>query len=302
MPNASGCTTKRWPPPTGSPPRPMRIASLESRVHWCDLRAVFDAISRQCRRSDPGAVRLCCRQQDLRSPRVRLFRSGSSGYKNQREGLDRLRSVLAAKKVQVLLLFATNRLFRKVYLTLQFVDQTAVENGIRCVFVKSGIDTANKDQWQSLLHMRAMMDEFQVRVNADHIRAALKGMFLEGLVRGTLHLGYTGEPIAGKPTKRGRPRRESSSIAKRPRSFGRFSSGSSTIGCRSTKLHRSLTRWLTFPSRATPTGGVITRCEQFLCGDVPRALEIQRHGKKVSFFQGLHAANSARDSLKRSHV
>jgi len=136
-----------------------------------------------------------------------FFDLGVRGYKNQRGGLDQLRSVLAAKKVQVLLLFATNRLARKVYLTLQFVDQTAVENGIRCVFVKDGIDTANKDQWQSLLHLRAMMDEFQVRVNADHIRAALKGMFLEGLVRGTLHLGYIGEPIAGKLTKRGRPRR-----------------------------------------------------------------------------------------------
>jgi site-specific DNA recombinase len=103
-------------------------------------------------------------------------------------------------------LFATNRLFRKVYLTLQFVEQTVVENGIRCVFVKSGVDTANKDQWQSHLHMRAMMDEFQVRVNSDHIRTALEGMFLEGLVRGTLHLGYSGEPVPGKLTKRGRSR------------------------------------------------------------------------------------------------
>jgi site-specific DNA recombinase len=136
-----------------------------------------------------------------------FFDLGVRGYKNQRDGLDQLRSVLEAKKVQVLLLFATNRLFRKVYLTLQFVDQTAVESGIRCVFLKSGIDTANKDQWQSFLHMRAMVDEFQVRVNSEHIRAALKGMFLEGLVRGTLHLGFTGEPLAGKLTKRGRPRR-----------------------------------------------------------------------------------------------
>ncbi|HUE16655.1 MAG TPA: recombinase family protein [Planctomycetaceae bacterium] len=135
-----------------------------------------------------------------------FFDLGVRGYKNQRDGLDRLRSVLAAKKVQVLLLFATNRLFRKVYMTLHFVEQTAVENGIRCVFLKSGVDTANKDQWQSLLHMRAMLDEFQIRVNADHIRTALEGMFLEGLVRGTLHLGYIGEPIPGRRTKRGRPR------------------------------------------------------------------------------------------------
>jgi hypothetical protein len=55
--------------------------------------------------------------------------------------------------------------------------------------------------------MRAMMDEFQVSVNSEHIRAALKGMFLDALVRGTLHLGYAGGPIPGKVTKRGRLRR-----------------------------------------------------------------------------------------------
>jgi site-specific DNA recombinase len=135
------------------------------------------------------------------------FDLGVRGYKNHRKGLDQLRTVLSANKVQELLLFATNRLFRKVFLTLQFVDQLVVELGIRCVFVKSAIDTANKDQWQALLHLRSIMDEFQIRVNSEHIRAALKGMFLEGLVRGTLHLGYTGEIVPGKTTKQGRPRR-----------------------------------------------------------------------------------------------
>ena len=38
------------------------------------------------------------------------------------------------------------------------------EHAIRCVFVKSGVDSANKDQWQMLLHLRAIMDEFQVKV------------------------------------------------------------------------------------------------------------------------------------------
>ncbi len=57
-----------------------------------------------------------------------------------------------------------------------------------------------------LLHMRAMMDEFQVKVNVEHIRAALEGLFLEGYVRGTLALGYRGEPVPGKLTKRGLPR------------------------------------------------------------------------------------------------
>jgi site-specific DNA recombinase len=75
------------------------------------------------------------------------------------------------------------------------------EHAIRCVFVKSGVDSANKDQWQMLLHLRAIMDEFQVKVGA-----ALEGLFLQGFVFGTLTFGYAGEPVPGKLTKRGRPR------------------------------------------------------------------------------------------------
>ncbi len=66
------------------------------------------------------------------------------GYKNNRQGLNALRDLLREKKVKVLLLFATNRLFRKVYRTLEFVEQVVTEHGIRCVFVKSAIDTASK--------------------------------------------------------------------------------------------------------------------------------------------------------------
>jgi DNA invertase Pin-like site-specific DNA recombinase len=134
------------------------------------------------------------------------FDLGVRGHKSKRDGLDQLREVLRASRVKVLLLFATNRLFRKVYRTLEFVEEVVSEHGIRCVFVKSGVDTANKDQWQMLLHLRAIMDEFQVKVGAEHIRAALEGLFLQGYVYGTLTFGYKGEPVPGKPTKRGRPR------------------------------------------------------------------------------------------------
>ena len=100
------------------------------------------------------------------------------------------------------MLFATNRLFRKVYRTLEFAEEVVNEYAIRAVFVKSGVDSANKDQWKMLLHFRAIMDEFQVSVSAEHIRAALEGLFLEGYVYGTLTFGYRGEPVPGKLTKR----------------------------------------------------------------------------------------------------
>jgi site-specific DNA recombinase len=134
------------------------------------------------------------------------FDLGVRGHKNKRDGLDQLRDVLRGSKVKVLLLFATNRLFRKVYRTLEFVEEVVSEHGVRCVFVKSGMDSSNKDQWQMLLHLRAIMDEFQAKVGAEHIRAALEGLFLEGYVFGTLTFGYAGEPVPGKLTKRQRPR------------------------------------------------------------------------------------------------
>jgi hypothetical protein len=49
------------------------------------------------------------------------FDLGVLGYTSKRDALDQLRAVLAAKKVKVLLLFATNRLFRKLYLSVAFV-------------------------------------------------------------------------------------------------------------------------------------------------------------------------------------
>ncbi len=134
------------------------------------------------------------------------FDLGVRGHKSKRDGLDQVRNVLRTKKVKALLLFATNRLFRKVYRTLEFAEEVVSEHGIRAVFVKSGVDSANTDQWQMLLHFRAIMDEFQVKVGAEHIRAALEGLFLEGYVFGTLTFGYVGEPVPGKFTKRKRPR------------------------------------------------------------------------------------------------
>ena len=224
-----------------------------------------------------------------------FFDLGVRGYKNQRDGLDPLRSVLAAKKVQVLLLFATNRLFRKVYLTLQFVEQTAVENGIRCVFLKSGVDTANKDQWQSLLHMRAMLDEFQIRVNADHIRTALEGMFLEGLVRGTLHLGYTGEPIPGKRTKRGRPRCRivinAGEVDLVRQIFEWFVNNNPPLSL--ANIARKLNAMPNVPKPRNSSRWTRDSVRSVLMRDVPRALEVQRHRAKISAVQRLHAADPA---------
>ncbi len=111
------------------------------------------------------------------------------------------------QSAQTLLLFATNRLFRKAYLTMEFVDRVHTSWGIRCIFVVSQVDTEDKGRWKLLLNMSAMMDEFVVTIYANHIRAAHEGAFEKRLVFGTISYGYFGEIIEGEFAIKGKPRR-----------------------------------------------------------------------------------------------
>lgn len=130
------------------------------------------------------------------------------GYKRSRSGLDQVQQLLKDKQVDTLLLFKTSRLFRKTYLTLQFVDQAFRGWGIRCIFVKSGVDTNDKQKWEQMLHMQSQHDQFVVTVYVDNIHAAHVSMLEKRLVFGTLSYGYAGQPIEGRRTKRAKPRCE----------------------------------------------------------------------------------------------
>jgi hypothetical protein len=134
------------------------------------------------------------------------FDSAVRGYKERRAGLDQLRAILTRRAVQVVFVFTTNRLFRKTYKALQFVEEEVVERGIRCVFVKSGVDSADQKRWRMLLQVHAMTDEAVVGMYADHVRSAHEGLFLEALVHGTITVGYRGREVNGPKTKRDRPR------------------------------------------------------------------------------------------------
>jgi len=145
----------------------------------------------------------------IRVPRNLIFYDlAVRGVKNRRAGLDEVRLTLRSRKATVLLLFSTNRLFRKTYRTLEFVDTIHRELCARCVFVVTGIDTNDKAEWESRLHLHALMDQFVVRSGVAHIHAAHEGMLERRLVFGTLSYGYGGTPIPGELTKLGKPRRE----------------------------------------------------------------------------------------------
>lgn len=128
------------------------------------------------------------------------------GFKKHRQGLDTLRNTLKSKKVGTVLFFATNRLFRKTYRTLEFVDEVHKSWGIRCVFVRSGVDTNDKNRWEMLLHMHSMIDQFVVTMYVENIRAAHEGLLEKRLAFGTMSFGYRGDPISGMTTVHGKPR------------------------------------------------------------------------------------------------
>ncbi|MCI0349532.1 MAG: recombinase family protein, partial [Acidobacteriales bacterium] len=81
------------------------------------------------------------------------------GRRERRPGLTRLREALAARQFQVLLVFSTNRFYRKSYKSMMLVEEEIVERGMRCIFVKQSNDTADKERWRLALQMFAAMDE-----------------------------------------------------------------------------------------------------------------------------------------------
>lgn len=129
------------------------------------------------------------------------------GFKKQRDGLSGAEQTLRGKQAKVLLLFSTSRLFRKRYRTLEFVDRIHKGLNVRCIFVKSGVDTDDKARWESILAVQSMIDEFVVTMYAENVRSAHEGLLAKRFAFGTLSYGFMGEAIEGEFTNLGRPRR-----------------------------------------------------------------------------------------------
>lgn len=135
-----------------------------------------------------------------------FFDTAVSGRKGRRDGLSKLEATLQSKKCQALILFGTNRLFRKSWRTLQFADRVHQSWKIRIIFIAQGIDTNDK-KWELSLHAQAMIDQFVVSMYADNIRAAQEGLFERRLVFGSISYGYGGQPIEGEFSRTGKQRR-----------------------------------------------------------------------------------------------
>lgn len=132
---------------------------------------------------------------------------GIRGASEKRPGLDRLKAATKGRTLQTLLVFSTNRLYRKLYKAIRYVEEEIVERQLRCIFVSQKIDTADTKKWRLLLSLYGMMDEAYSGAFSDNIRAAHQGLARERCVHGTIPFGYKGVEIPGMLTKQKKPRR-----------------------------------------------------------------------------------------------
>jgi DNA invertase Pin-like site-specific DNA recombinase len=110
-------------------------------------------------------------------------------------------------EVDVLIVFSTNRLYRKHYRAIQFVEEEIIAQRKRAVFVSQNIDSARTEHWRLLLTMISASDELQSQSIGPHVRAAHQGLTARRLVTTTQTFGYRGVPVdTGEQSKRGRPR------------------------------------------------------------------------------------------------
>ena len=142
-------------------------------------------------------------------PRENIFYDmGVSGKKERRSGFNLLKDAIENKTFDVLLMFATSRLYRKSYKSMKFVEEELVERGLRAIFVKSRLDTADGDNWKMMFQYFTMLDEIYASIYKSGIQAAHESLFLQGMVCTSLSLGYTGQDVPGEFTKQNRPRQK----------------------------------------------------------------------------------------------
>lgn len=142
-------------------------------------------------------------------PRENIFYDlAVSGKKERRPGFVLLNGAIEKKAFNVLLVFSTSRLYRQGYKSMKFVQEDMIEQGFRAIFVKSGLDTADEENWKMMFQNLTTLDEMYAKMYVACIQASHETLFLKGMVCTSLSLGFTGEDIPGQFTKLQRPRQK----------------------------------------------------------------------------------------------
>jgi DNA invertase Pin-like site-specific DNA recombinase len=139
-------------------------------------------------------------------PREHIFFDAAvSGGKSHREGLASLNQLIDQGVVKVIVMFTSNRLFRRAKYMHDFVDLCKAKK-IRLIFHKNGIDTLT-DKSGIMTGIHAVLDEAGRVANIEAIKTAHKDLHRQKIVTTSLPYGFVGKPIPNGPlTRRGRPR------------------------------------------------------------------------------------------------
>lgn len=193
-------------------------APLETRLSWALslgllIGTALSRFSTELQHSTESQIReiMCfaARAGIYIPPEYLCVDEGETGRRMGRDGLDRTKAILNGKLATVLLVFKVSRLLRVAYKSFQFVNDHVVEKGLRAISVSQGIDTRDEKTWKALMYLHGMLDDMLLDTIADHCRAGITSLFLDGYVTGALTLGYVGEVVPGAPlTNRGRPRKK----------------------------------------------------------------------------------------------
>lgn len=188
----------------------MAMVAAASKKPRCRRGAIYARFSTRFQHSIDDQVRTCqawAETNDVDVLPEHVFSDcARTGKTQNRVGLDALLQALADDEVDVVIVFMTSRLYRRMSLALKFVEEEIVDHGKRCVFVRQSIDTEDKELWKPLLQVFALLDERQAAMQAAFIRAGHEGLLLKGWVHSTKTFGYYGQVIEGPLTRQGKPR------------------------------------------------------------------------------------------------
>lgn len=191
-------------------------ASLSERIAWALqagllIATIYSRFSSKRQHSTDDQVRECivwAAQHGMYvPPELISVDEAVKGKRIRRDGLDRMKEILRARHASVLLVFKASRLFRQAFKGYQLIQEEVVEENLRAVSVSQGIDTDDKKSWKVQLQAHGLVDDLLLDAIADHVRAGLVGLFLNGWIVGALGVGYRRKELPDlPPTNRGLPR------------------------------------------------------------------------------------------------
>ncbi|MCC6126087.1 MAG: recombinase family protein [Pirellulales bacterium] len=122
----------------GNPTTLYGVSGRAGRTSPGCVGAIYARYSSRFQHSIEDQVRTCrewAERNGVHVPEKYVFvDEGVTGRSSRREGLQNLRAALESEQIGVVIIFSTNRLYRKTYRSLAFVEEEIIDRGKRCVF------------------------------------------------------------------------------------------------------------------------------------------------------------------------